>query len=131
MVAAVRFIHAQKIVHFDLNKPGNFVRNPNGSHRISLVLLQVEELFSTFKMQFVKLSDFGLARVLEPNKTHISRHGHCGTVLYMAPEAFHQGEQYESSMKMRPETDIWSLGIILYAMIYGKPPHAHLYTHRG
>ncbi|CAD7974104.1 unnamed protein product, partial [Amoebophrya sp. A120] len=79
----------------------------------------------------LKLSDFGLARVLDPNKTHISRHRHCGTVLYMAPEAFHQGEQYEHSMKMRSETDVWSLGVILYAMIYGRPPHAHLYTPRG
>ncbi|CAD7970722.1 unnamed protein product, partial [Amoebophrya sp. A120] len=101
MVAAVRFIHSKNILHFDL-KPANFL------------------LFN--QRTKIKLSDFGLARVLEHDKTHVSRDGHCGTVLYMAPEAFHQGEQYESSMKMKSGTDVWSLGIILYAMIYGRPP---------
>ncbi|CAD7955965.1 unnamed protein product, partial [Amoebophrya sp. A120] len=110
MAAAVEFIHSQNIVHFDL-KPANFLLFENRTK--------------------IKVSDFGLARVLEQDKTHISRHGQCGTALFMAPEAFFQGDQYESSMKMKPGTDIWSLGIILYAMIYGKPPHAYLYANGG
>ncbi|CAD7973263.1 unnamed protein product [Amoebophrya sp. A120] len=110
MAAAVAFIHSKNIVHFDL-KPANFLMFEN--------------------KQKIKLSDFGLAREVEQDKSHISRFGQCGTILYMAPEAFHQGEQYESSMKMKPETDIWSLGIILYAMIYEKPPHAYLFNQPG
>ncbi|CAD7962188.1 unnamed protein product [Amoebophrya sp. A120] len=110
MAKAVSFIHSRNIVHFDL-KPANFLMFDNRTT--------------------VKLSDFGLARVVDCDKSHISRFGHCGTVLYMAPEALHQGEQYENTMKMRPGTDVWSLGIILYAMIYGKPPHDYLLSQPG
>ncbi|CAD7976727.1 unnamed protein product, partial [Amoebophrya sp. A25] len=95
MLAAVKIIHEANIVHFDL-KPANFL-----------------------------LSDFGLARAVQPDMTHISRNEQCGTIRYMAPEAFYQPEEYFSSMKMTPGCDVWSLGIILYALIYLKTPYEH------
>ncbi|CAD7965938.1 unnamed protein product, partial [Amoebophrya sp. A120] len=110
MIDAVEYVHAQNIIHFDL-KPANFL------------------LFE--KKQRVKLADFGLARMLCEDQTHISRHGQCGTFLYMAPEAFYQGDQYEQSMKLRFGVDIWSLGIILYAMLYERPPHVCLLKDRN
>ncbi|CAE7650264.1 mph1 [Symbiodinium sp. CCMP2592] len=39
----------------------------------------------------------------------------------MAPEAVKQG-----AVKMGRPSDIWSLGIILYQMVYMKAPFAHL-----
>ena len=39
----------------------------------------------------------------------------CGTGYYVAPEIV-KGENYDQKV------DIWSLGIILYIIIYGKPP---------
>ncbi|CAD7973266.1 unnamed protein product [Amoebophrya sp. A120] len=65
MAAAVAFIHSKNIVHFDL-KPANFLMFEN--------------------KQKIKLSDFGLAREVEQDKSHISRFGQCGTILYMAPD---------------------------------------------
>ncbi|CAD7950080.1 unnamed protein product, partial [Amoebophrya sp. A25] len=100
MVSGVAAIHEHGLVHFDV-KPANCLMVGGR----------------------VKLSDFGLARRLDENKTHVSRHGQCGTPRYMAPEAFWQPEEGAGSMKMRPQADIWSLGIILYELLYGRGPY--------
>lgn len=61
----------------------------------------------------IKLGDFGFTRTYVP-RTMLETV--CGTESYMAPELLqHQ--------KYNPEAaDVWSLGVILYAMIYGKLP---------
>lgn len=70
-------------------------------------------MFLTDKMQ-VKVGDFGLAAQLtfdgERKKTI------CGTPNYIAPEILesHGGHSYE--------VDYWSIGVILYTMLVGRPP---------
>lgn len=61
----------------------------------------------------ILLTDFGLAKenVDENNRTMSL----CGTLEYMSPEMI-KGEPYGQS------TDLWSLGILLYDMLTGKPP---------
>ena len=39
----------------------------------------------------------------------------CGTPVYMAPE-IHRGNEYDCRI------DIWSLGIMTYEMLCGRPP---------
>ena len=61
-----------------------------------------------------KIGDFGLATKLEfegDRKRTI-----CGTPNYIAPEILDgkQGHSYE--------VDIWSLGVIIYTLLIGKPP---------
>lgn len=98
MLEAVQVVHNERIVHSDL-KPGNF-------------LLVGERL---------KLIDFGIAKRIASNTTNISRENSVGTISYMAPEAVKQG-----ALKIGRPSDIWSLGIILYQMVYMKSPFAHL-----
>ena len=61
----------------------------------------------------VKLADFGMAAILESAESE--RHTICGTPNYLSPEIV-QRQPYSLA------TDIWSLGVALYAMLVGKPP---------
>jgi WD40 repeat protein/tRNA A-37 threonylcarbamoyl transferase component Bud32 len=59
-----------------------------------------------------RLADFGIARVI---KTDSYSKAITGTFAYMAPEAF-DGKRNE-------QTDIWSVGVILYQMLAGHLPY--------
>jgi len=73
----------------------------------------------------IKIADFGLARSFgAPSVGAGSSHVHqqhamletvCGTALYMAPEILTL-KPYDSRV------DLWSVGVILYQMLAGKPP---------
>ncbi|PPQ77476.1 hypothetical protein CVT25_011346 [Psilocybe cyanescens] len=102
MLEAVHVIHEEKIVHSDL-KPANFV----------LVRGQL------------KLIDFGIANAIANDTTNIQRDHQIGTVNYMSPEAIELPDGMRRLKVGRP-SDVWSLGCILYQMVYGHPPFQHL-----
>lgn len=62
----------------------------------------------------VKIGDFGLATKLEYEGER--RRTVCGTPNYIAPEILENkhGHSYE--------VDVWSIGVIMYTLIIGKPP---------
>eukprot|EP00761_Pharyngomonas_kirbyi_P000234 gb/GECH01000234.1/.p1 GENE.gb/GECH01000234.1/~~gb/GECH01000234.1/.p1 ORF type:complete len:522 (+),score=119.99 gb/GECH01000234.1/:1-1566(+) len=61
----------------------------------------------------VKLADFGMASLMQQGTLLETS---CGSPHYVSPEVV-KGERYDGM-----EADIWSLGVILYAMISGKLP---------
>lgn len=102
MLCAVRAIHEERIVHGDL-KPANFV----------------------LVRGMLKLIDFGIAKQISQNTTHIVREDRLGTLSYMAPEAIGDLSQLANPavpVKVSRAADTWSLGCILYQMTYGRPP---------
>lgn len=67
-------------------------------------------LSSDFKT--LKLADFGFARYVEEDNLAETL---CGSPLYMAPEIL----KYE---KYDERADLWSVGAVLYEMLFGRPP---------
>lgn len=62
----------------------------------------------------VKLVDFGFTREYSGRTNHLQTF--CGTICYAAPEML-KGEKYAGE-----KVDVWSLGIILYALLCGELP---------
>lgn len=59
----------------------------------------------------IKIGDFGFSKFLGQSLTSTQ----LGTPLYMAPEIF-------NSNHYNYKIDIWSLGVVAYEMLFGKPP---------
>ena len=53
-----------------------------------------------------------------------------GTLNYMSPESvtpqIKNSKHAPGSLKIGPATDVWALGCILFAMVYGVPPFQHV-----
>ncbi|KAG8819729.1 Dual-specificity kinase, spindle pole body (SPB) duplication and spindle checkpoint function [Serendipita sp. 399] len=103
MLEAVQVIHDERIVHSDL-KPANFV----------------------LVRGMLKLIDFGIAKAIANDTTNIQRESQVGTVNYMSPETIDSTPDDEKRRKIGRASDVWSLGCILYQMVYGAPPFANL-----
>lgn len=92
LVGAVAYVHNSSCVHRDL--------------KLENILLD--------KNENVKLCDFGFTREYEGKASYLQTF--CGTVCYSAPEML-KGEKYAGE-----KVDIWSLGVILYALLCGELP---------
>mmetsp|Transcript_10987 Transcript_10987/g.25081 ORF Transcript_10987/g.25081 Transcript_10987/m.25081 type:complete len:482 (+) Transcript_10987:93-1538(+) len=97
MLWAIRHCHQSMVVHHDI-KPDNFLWMAQGSNQ-------------------VKLCDFGLAQVL-PKKGVFSG-VRAGTPPYMSPEML-KNEGHNA------KTDIWSLGVTGYLLLFGHFPYGTL-----
>ncbi|KAJ4297147.1 Cell cycle serine/threonine-protein kinase cdc5/MSD2 [Collariella sp. IMI 366227] len=97
IAGAIKYMHAKGIIHRDL-KMGNIFLD---------------------KYMNAKIGDFGLAALLLTGKDMqvMRRTTLCGTPNYIAPEILEKGKKGHDHM-----VDIWSLGIIVFAMLTTKPP---------
>ncbi|CAI7606347.1 unnamed protein product [Penicillium manginii] len=93
LVGAVAYVHSKSCVHRDL--------------KLENILLD--------KHENVKLCDFGFTREYEGKASYLQTF--CGTICYSAPEML-KGEKYAGE-----KVDVWSLGIILYALLAGELPY--------
>ncbi|KAJ5900002.1 hypothetical protein N7495_004746 [Penicillium taxi] len=95
LCAAVKYLHKRFVAHRDL-KMGN--------------------LFLDHNMN-IKVGDFGLAAMILSDKDAKRRNTLCGTPNYIAPEVLDKSKGGHNQM-----VDIWSLGVIFFAMLTGYPP---------
>lgn len=97
MIAA----HQIGIVHRDLKPANLFLAQESDAH---------EE-------RIVKVLDFGISKVqAEGDEKLTVADSVIGTAMYMSPE------QVRSSENVDARSDIWSLGIILFELLSGRPP---------
>lgn len=93
LVIAVEYLHNElKVVHRDI-KAENVLLDENNN---------------------IRLIDFGLCNILEDSNTEFATP--CGSSYYTAPEILMGDHIYTSAI------DIWSLGILLYAITIGNLP---------
>ncbi|PIK37722.1 putative serine/threonine-protein kinase Nek5-like isoform X3 [Apostichopus japonicus] len=98
LVSALHHLHERGVVHRDL---------------------KMENIILDAKRKNLKLIDFGLSNHYNTDQLLKT---HCGSPEYAAPELFVTGREYG------PEIDIWSFGIIVYAMVTGKLPFTAPHT---
>ncbi|KAH7026478.1 kinase-like domain-containing protein [Microdochium trichocladiopsis] len=118
MLECLSAVHAHDIVHSDL-KPANFV------------LVQGR----------LKLIDFGIANAIQTEETvNVHRETQVGTPSYMSPESLIDSNTADPNasrrvgtngvrpklVKLGKPSDIWSLGCILFQMVYGQSPFGHI-----
>ncbi|EZF23195.1 CMGC/MAPK/P38 protein kinase, variant 4 [Trichophyton rubrum D6] len=88
ILRGLKYVHSAGVVHRDL-KPSNILINENCD---------------------LKICDFGLARVQDPQMT-----GYVSTRYYRAPEIMLTWQKYDV------EVDVWSAGCIFAEMLTGRP----------
>ena len=98
MLDAVGYVHEQNLVHRDI-KPSNFMLDKKGR---------------------IKLMDFGIAKTTDTSSAEYTqtRTGvQMGTPMYMSPE------QITETKSVTAQSDIYSLGIVLWQMVTGQKPY--------
>merc|ERR1719410_2861154 len=99
MLLAIQHCHTKQIVHRDL-KPENFVFK-SSSAEAEMVLI-----------------DFGCAKVVDDREEYKDL---VGTPYYLAPESA-AGHKYTRTGKVLKSSDLWSIGVISYVLMTGRPP---------
>ncbi|KAF8156060.1 kinase-like domain-containing protein [Crassisporium funariophilum] len=93
LIGACHYMHTHQVIHRDL-KLGNLFLDANMN---------------------VKVGDFGLAALIEnPGERKKTI---CGTPNYIAPEVL-----FDTANGHSFEVDTWSIGVILYTLVVGRPP---------
>ncbi len=95
---ALRYAHDHKVVHRDI-KPAN-------------ILLTIKD----GEGDFVKVLDFGIARLTDQEGVTRLKDGIPGTPTYAAPEMFLGGDY------LTPALDMYALGIMMFECLAGDPP---------
>lgn len=112
----LEYLHSVNVIHRDL-KPENLLMHRTSSGWT----IKVRQLVSAcgsrrFTWMCLQIIDFGLSNTCDGGRLLKTA---CGSPCYAAPEMI-AGHKYVGSM-----TDMWSLGVVLFALVCGYLPFEH------
>ncbi|MGD9722474.1 MAG: WD40 repeat domain-containing serine/threonine protein kinase [Pirellulales bacterium] len=106
--------HQHGVLHRDI-KPGNVLLDLSATEQPASGTRLAARGVSTF---VPKLSDFGLAKLVQEGEHETRTGALLGTPAYMAPE-----QAAGRLDEVGAATDIYALGAVLYELLTGQPPH--------
>lgn len=103
----------EKYVQFYFTQIKNALKHLH-KHNIIHRDIKPKNILLSNSRKIIKIADFGFSKVHSQDLNQTM----CGSPLYMAPEIINRN-QYNN------QTDLWSIGMILFEMLYGYHPYAH------
>ena len=94
------YLHQHRIIHRDL-KPDNLLIDQQGH---------------------IKLTDFGLSRIVALAPDGLRKTLRCGTPGYVAPEVLSRETSRAALSQYSTACDLWSVGVVVYILLSASPP---------
>jgi len=104
IIAGVSYLHSSGVVHRDLKLENLLLSTP---------------VVGLLKKPIIKIADFGFATTIKDPNELIE--GTCGSLNYIAPEVL-------TDRNYTKQCDLWSIGVIVYAMLGGYLPFCGSYS---
>ena len=103
IIDGIAFLHSRDIVHRDI-KPANILLSLTQDRCVT-----------------VKLGDFGLTKILDPNSLTSAMSSNVGSLAFKAPEFFNSRPDNQGKVRYHRNVDVYAAGLTFVAMLQARP----------